>query len=234
MGYVLILGANSDIGKVLAEKYALDGYNLYLADANQEELSDTKQYINKMCEADVQTVKFNVLEFYTHRNFYKNLDPAPMGVIFTADYTGDQQRSEKDFLEAKKIIDYNYTGLVSVLNMIANDFEKRKAGFIAATGSIVGIDNKQSLYTYTAAKQGFIAHLEGLRTRLNHSEVQVLITNNIFVHSKETKNIEIPEKNVKMAGDVAEEIFNAQQKGKTCIDSDKNVGSKILSFLCKC
>jgi len=229
MGYVLILGSNSDIGKVLAEKYASNGYNLLLADADAEKLEEISQYLAETYEIDVQASKFNVLEFYTHRNFYKNLDLKPMGVIFAVDYVGDQKRAQRDFLEAKKIIDINYTGLVSILNIAANDFEERKEGFIAGIGNIVGKNNKQDFYTYYSAKQGFTSHLEGIKNRLSDSNVQVLVVNPGFVHTESTKNIEIKGKLGLIPGDVAENLFDAQQQGKD-FTTGKNLLQKILPF----
>ncbi len=230
MGYVLILGANTDIGKVLAEKYAFEGYNLYLADTNTEELEETRQYLIDLCEAEVRILKFNVLEFYMHRDFYKRLDPKPTGVIIAVDYTGDQKRAQKDFLEAKKIIDTNYTGLVSILNIIAKDFEEREEGFIIGLNSIAGEENKQILYTYSSAKQGYCAHLEGLKKRLSKSNVQVLIARPGFVHTKETKNIELPNQPVIIPGDAAEIIFNVWQKNKEAVPA-KGVYQKFMAML---
>jgi len=233
MGYALILGANSDIGKVIAEKYAFEGYNLYLADLNADKLEETKQYIIDMCEVEVHALKFNTLEFYTHRNFYKDLDPKPDGVIIASDYTGDHKRSQKDFLEAKKIIDSNYTGLVSILNIVASDFEQRKEGFIIAIGSIIGEQNQKTLYTYSAAKQGFIMHVEGLKERLKNSNVQVLTARPGFVHTKETKDIQAPDQHISIPSDVAEQIFNAQQSRKDSLNGKKNMCQKILSLVGK-
>ncbi len=234
MGYVLILGANSDLGKALAEKYAFEGYNIYLADTDTDEMEETKEYLTDMCGADIQVHKFNVLEFYTHRNFYKNLEHPPVGVVIAVNYTGEQKRSQKDFLEAKKIIDTNYTGLVSILNIIANDFEGKKEGFIIGTGSIIGEENAQQCYTYTSAKRGFTSQLEGIKARLTTSNVQVLTANPGYVHTKETKDIEVPKKSVSIPGDVAELVFKAQQQGKDSLETKKNVGRKLFSLIgCK-
>lgn len=230
MSYVLILGANSDLGKVLAEKYAFEGYNLYLADNNVEELEETKQYINEICEIQVQVFKFNVLEFYTHRNFYKSLDPLPDVVITAINYLGDQKRAQKDFLEAKRIIDTNYTGLVSILNIVARSFEERKSGFIVTVGSIAGEQNKNIQYTYSGAKQGLAEFMNGLKQRLSKSNVHVLIANPGFVHTKETKDMDVADQFITIPGDIADEIFNAQQKGKETIEPKKNFGQKIISL----
>lgn len=229
MGFVLILGSNSDIGKVLAEKYAANGYNLYLADIDTEKNEETRQYLAETYEVDVRAIKFNALEFYTHRNFYKELETRPVGAVFAVDYIGDQKRAQRDFLEAKKIIDTNYTGLVSILNIIANDFEKANEGFIAGIGSIVGSAYEQELYTYCSAKQGFLQHLEGIKNRLNESNVQTLIVEPGFVHTEATKEIEVKDKQISIPGDIADNIFNAQQQGKEIV-AGKNIWQKIMIF----
>ncbi len=229
MGYVLILGANSDLGKVLAEKYAFEGYNLYLADTDVEEMQETREYLNDLCEVKISVQKFNILEFYTHRNFYKSLNPAPVGIIVAINYLGDQHRAQKDFLESKKIIDTNYTGSISILNIVAKDFEEKKSGFITAVGSIVGNIYNHDLYTYFGAKQGFTAHLEGLQSRLRKSGVQVLIAHPGFVYTRETKGLEPPKHFVAVPGDVADAIFNAQQKDKETIEPKKSFRQKIAS-----
>ncbi len=230
MGYVLILGANSDLGKVLAEKYASEGYDLYLADTDTEETEKTRQYLNEMCEVEIEVLKFNILEFYTHRNFYKALDPEPEGLIIAVNYIGDQKRSRKDFLEAKKIIDTNYTGLISILNIVAQGFEEKKSGFIIAIDSIIGEKNKHALYTYTGAKQGFVCHLEGLKSRLNKANVQVLTAAPGFVLTKETKDVENSGQFISMPGDIADEIFNTQQKCEDTIEAKKSFSQKIISL----
>ena len=222
MEYLLILGANSDIAKALAEKYASDGYNLYLAGRNLEELEETKQYITETYTVDVQVFKFDILEFYNHRNFYNNLNTKPIGVICATGYLGNQDRAQKDFLEAKKIIDTNYTGIVSILNIIANDFEKREEGFIIGISSVVGEKNPQIFYTYSSAKAGLTSYLSGLQNRLIKSNVQVLIAKPGFVSSKMTKDIEMPKKRTSTPEEFAESIYDAWQKEKKTVYSKDN------------
>ena len=95
MGYILILGAGTETGKILANKYASKGYDLYLADKTTEELETTKESINEEYGVDVQTLKFDVTEFYNHRNLYMSLNPEPGGVICAIDYKGDPKRAQR-------------------------------------------------------------------------------------------------------------------------------------------
>jgi hypothetical protein len=230
MRYVLILGANSDIAKALIEKYASNGYNLYLASRDMSELEVTKQYITESYNVDVKVFKFDVLEFYNHRAFYNSLNPKPEGVITTVGYLGDQKRAQKDFLEAKKIIDTNYTGVVSILNIVANDFEEKKDGFIIGICPISEDKGKQNFYTYYSSKAGLTSYLSGLKNRLDPSNVHVMTVKPGFVYTKMTKEIEIPQKLSSTPEKVANDIFKSQQHGRDVIYT-KNIWEGITLFI---
>lgn len=218
MGYLLILGANTETAKALAKIYALHGCDLYLADKAPELLEDTRQILIEEHGVDVQLIKFDVTEFYNHRNLFNSLAPRPFGVICAVDYQGDQLRSQKDFLEAKRIVDINYTGLISMLNIIANNFEEKESGFITAISSSSEKINESTNYIYNSAKAGFNAYIAGLRARLSGSGVTVLTVMQPLVVNE-------PEK-------YAEEIFNAQQKGKDVLQSKEtgNLASLVKGF----
>ena len=127
---------------------------------------------------------------------------------------GDQQRAQKDFKEAKKIIDTNYTGIVSIFNIIANVFEKRKSGFIVGISSVAGDRGRKSNYIYGSAKAALTAYLSGLRNRLYGSKVHVMTVKPGFVDTKMTKGMDLPEKLTAKPKEVAKDIYIAQQKGK--------------------
>lgn len=218
MGYLLILGANSETAKALAKRYASQGCDLYLADKAPELLEEAKQAIIEEYGVDVQLIKFDVTEFYNHRNLFNSLSPKPFGVICAVDYQGDQIRAQKDFLEAKRIVDINYTGLVSILNIIANNFEEKETGFITAISYAAEKNEEQASYVYASAKVGFNAYIAGLRTRLSPAGVPVLTVMQPSVVNE-------PEK-------FAEEIFNAQQKGKDVLYSKEagNLAALVKGF----
>ena len=217
MGYLLVLGASSNIAKALAEKYASYGQDLYLVDTDPDSLEETKYRIAEQHGVDVQLLKLDITEFYNHRNFYYSLSPTPFGVISAVDYLGDENRAQKDFLETKKILDINYTGLVAMLNIIAADFEERESGFIITVS--YAADKKEELehYTYKSAKAGLAAYMSGIRDRLSKVDVDVLTV-------MQSLDVADPEK-------FAEDIFAAQQKGKDVIYSKEAV--KNLTGLVK-
>lgn len=215
--YILMLGAKSDIAKALAHRYAKDGHNIYMAARNHEELETNVTDIKIRYRVEAKAVEFDVTDFDSHPEFYKNLSPKPKGVICVVGYMPEQETTQNDFAEAKKVIDTNYTGCVSILNVIASDFENKKEGFIVGISSVAGDRGRKKNYTYGSAKAGFSAYLSGLRNRLFDSKVPVLTVKPGFVATRMTRDMDLPEKLTAQPKEVAEDIFRAQQKGKEVI-----------------
>jgi short-subunit dehydrogenase len=115
------------------------------------------------------------------------------------------------------MINVNYTGAISILNIVANDFEKERRGFIVGVSSVAGDRGRKANYIYGSAKAGFSAYLSGLRNRLNDSGVQVLTVKPGFVNTKMTEGLDLPPKLTASPSEVAEDIFNAQQKGRNIL-----------------
>ncbi len=217
MSYLLILGAKSDIAKAVAREYAKNGYDIYLAARNIEELLPLSQDINIRYEKEAKRVIFDALDFKSHQAFYDSLDPKPIGVISAIGSLGIQEKAQNDFEKAQKIIETNYVGCLSILNIIANDYEQQKSGFIIGISSVAGDRGRKSNYIYGSAKAAFSAYLSGLRNRLHDANVQVLTVKPGFVNTQMTKGMDLPAKLTAEPEDVARDIYKAQQKGKNVI-----------------
>lgn len=212
MSYVLIIGAKSDIAIAVARKYAENGYNLYLAARQANELEAIAKDINLRTQQTVTCIELDVLDFATHQVFYDALPEKPVGVITAVGYLGTQDSAQNDFNVAQKIIDTNYTGVVSILNIVANDLEQKKAGFIVGISSVAGDRGRKSNYIYGSAKSALSAYLSGLRNRLYSANVYVLTVKPGFVATKMTASINLPAKLTAQPKQVADAIFKAQQK----------------------
>lgn len=217
MSYVLIIGAKSDIAKELARVYAKNGYNLYLAARESASLDDLKQDIETRSGVDVKLKEFDVTAYDMHEDFYTSLEERPLGVIVVSGYMAEQKSAQKSWDESLQTINVNYTGAVSILNIVANDFEKERRGFVVGISSVAGDRGRKANYIYGSAKAAFSAYLSGLRNRLYESGVQVLTVKPGFVATKMTENMDLPEKLTAEPSDVAEDIFNAQQKGRNTL-----------------
>jgi len=217
MSYVLIIGAKSDIAKATARKYAKQGFDLYLAARNVDELEEFTKDIITRTQRSIKLLELDILDYDSHQSFYDNLNEKPFGVISAVGYLGNQEKAQSDFSETKKIIDTNYTGVVSLFNIIAYDFEKRKSGFIVGISSVAGDRGRKSNYVYGAAKAALTTYLSGLRNRLYSAQVHVLTVKPGFVATKMTEKLDLPKKLTVQPEEVAEDIYRAQQNSKNVL-----------------
>jgi short-subunit dehydrogenase len=217
MSYVLILGAKSDIAKATAREYAKNGYDLYLAARQSSELTSFAQDINVRTQRTAKTVELDILNYESHQSFYDQLEEKPLGVVCAVGYLGAQDKAQGDFNECKLIIDTNFTGPVSILNIISNDFERRRSGFIVGISSVAGDRGRKANYIYGSAKSAFSSYLSGLRNRMHSSQVHVLTVKPGFVDTRMTEDMDLPEKLTAQPESVATEIYKAQQNNKNVL-----------------
>jgi len=217
MSYVLIVGAKSDIAKEVARTYAKNGYNLYLAGRDIDTIKDLAVDIRVRSNVEVKLKELDITEYETHKDFYQSLEEKPLGVVIVSGYMVDQKIAQNDWSESLNTINVNYTGVVSFLNIVANDFEAQRRGFIVGVSSVAGDRGRKANYIYGSAKAAFSAYLGGLRNRLHESGVQVLTVKPGFVNTRMTKNMNLPKKLTAQPVDVAADIFKAQQSGKNIL-----------------
>lgn len=214
MKRVLILGATSDIAKALAHQFAGQGFQLILAARQVQRLAEVVTDLEIRHDIKAEAVEFDALNFAGHADFYAALSPPPEMAICVFGYMGDQQTSQADFDEAKKVIDSTYTGAVSILEIVAADFERRKSGAIIGISSVAGDRGRQSNYIYGSAKAAFTAYLSGLRNRLAKSNVRVITVKPGFVRTKMTANLSLPPLVTAKPEQVARDVWRAYQTGR--------------------
>lgn len=217
MPYLLILGARSDIARAVSHMFARKGFNLCLAARKYEEADRDAKDLEIRYRISVMTREFDALDFEGHESWYTALPEKPLGVLCAVGYLGNQKKGETDLTEAKKIMETNYLGCVSILNVIANDFEERKAGFIIGISSVAGDRGRQSNYFYGSSKAAFTAYLSGLRNRLCRVNVRVITVKPGFVRTGMTENLELPAILTASPEEVARDILSAWKKGKDVI-----------------
>jgi len=212
--HILILGASSDIAQELARLYAEEGFSLYLASRDVNFLRRLTNDLNIRYGTEAKPLFFDATSYETHSEFYQKLTPKPLGAVVAFGYLGNQLKAQNDFNEARKIIETNFLGAVSILEIIAKDFEERKAGFIIGISSVAGERGRQSNYIYGAAKAAFSIYLQGLRNRLYQSGISVLTVKPGFVETKMTAAMKLPKILTAKPFQVAQDIFKAWKKDK--------------------
>lgn len=206
---VLILGAASDMAVGIARKFAAEGYSITLAGRNMDRLKAIEADLKVRHNGNVSSVMFDALDFENHYNFYHSLPEKPDVVISVFGLLGDQEEAQSDWKSCQEILFSNYVGAVSILNVVANDFEKRKKGVIVGISSVAGERGRQSNYLYGSAKAGFTSYLSGLRNRMFRHGVHVLTVKPGFVKTKMIENMKTPGPLTATPKEVGERVFKA-------------------------
>ena len=217
MSTVLILGATSDIGFAIAKKFAAQKFNVQLAGRNAEQLKPLKSDLEIRYGISCSTHDFDATKFETHSAFYNSLMIKPDVTIYVIGYMNDNEKVISDWNETLKTINANYTGAVSILNIVATDYATKQAGTIVGISSVAGNRGRQSNYIYGSAKAAFTAYLSGLRNKLFHNKVHVITVLPGFVYTKMTEHLKLPKPLTAQPEDVANAIFNGVQKKKNII-----------------
>lgn len=205
------------MARAIAHRFAKAGYDLDLAARNSRLLDPLVKDLTIRYHQDVKALEFDALDFKTHGEFYEKLAEKPEIVICVFGYLGNQESAQKDFQETQKIIQTNYTGAISILNIIANDFEQRQQGTIAGISSVAGDRGRQSNYIYGSAKAAFTAYLSGLRNRLAKSGVHVMTIKPGYVATQMTAEMELPKPLTASPEQIAEAIFQGIRKKKNVL-----------------
>lgn len=216
---VLILGATSDIARETAKIYAKNGYDLVLAARNSEAAKLDVNNLRLRYKVNVKCIYFDVENYSSYAHLFSRIGDSLLGVISFVGYLGNQEISQNNFIELKRVVEVNFTGVVSVLEKAADYFEHKKNGFIVGVGSVAGDRGRKSNYIYGASKGALEIYFSGLRNRLTSSGVHVLLVKPGFVDTKMTKNIDLPPLLTSRPDEIALDIYKAQQNGKNTIYS---------------
>jgi short-subunit dehydrogenase len=211
-----ILGANSDVAVAIAKRFAESKSitSICLASRDLELLEKNAADLRIRYDLPVQTAVFDALNYSSHKGFYEALIPRPDIVVLAFGILGDQQSAQGHFEEAASIINTNFTGAVSILEIVAADMEGRGQGTIIGISSVAGERGRQSNYLYGASKAALTVYLSGLRNRLFKSGVRVITVLPGFIDTKMTQNMKLPGLLLATPEKVAEDVFDAYLKSK--------------------
>lgn len=213
----LILGAGSDIARATAHEYARAGFSLILGGRKSERFKADAADLTLRYKVDVIIREFDVLDISSHSAFLDNLPELPHSLICAVGLLGDQNQSAEDAQMADLIIRSNFIGPALFMGDLASRMEKRGSGFLIGISSVAGDRGRASNYIYGAAKSGFTAFLSGLRNRLAKKGVRVITVKPGFVRTQMTEGMKLPNLLTAEPIEVAQAIFNAEQKGKDVV-----------------
>jgi short-subunit dehydrogenase len=172
---VLLLGATSGIARALVHEFARRGFDLVLAGRDEDETRRVAGDASIRFNCNAEVLSFSALDYSSHQEFWDkcNEEKEIDGVVLCFGIMFPQSEAERDWSKCSALLETNFNACVSILNIVANDFEERQRGFIGVLSSVAGDRGRPSNYLYGSAKSGLSAYAEGLRGRLFKSGVSV-------------------------------------------------------------
>jgi len=207
---IIIVGASSGIGRIMAEMYLEKG-NIVGVTARRENLLNElrEKYPNK-----VFVCCFDVMGNENEEKIKQLIDQ--LGgldlLIYNSGY-GEPSKDLKWEIE-QTTTKTNVSGLVQIVSMAFNYFANKGSGQIAITSSIAAIRGNSWAPSYSASKAFMSNYAEGLNIKANRLEKDIVITDIKpgFIDTKMVKGkgrfwIASPQK-------AADQIINAIEKKK--------------------
>ncbi len=201
----------------IAEKFASEGYAVQLAARNSSRLFPLQSDLAIKYGSKVSLHEFNAVAFDTHAQFFEELYVKPEVTVCVFGHMNDNEKVMDDWSMTENTINANYTGAVSILNIVARYYASQEKGAIVGISSVAGERGRQTNFIYGSAKAGFTAYLSGLRNYLFHKNVHVVTVLPGFVYTKMTENLQLPALLTAKPSDVAEAVYKAVVRRKNII-----------------
>jgi len=216
MTKVLLLGATSEVAIALAEQLAAQSCEIILAARRVNRLQPLKADLEVKHQTKITLAEFDAEQPDTHVAFYNSLESVDTAICVFG-YLGNHSLALAQWSESLRIINANFTGAVSILNLIAADFEKKKNGVMVGISSVAGERGRQSNYLYGSAKAAFTTYLAGLRNRLYPAGVHVVTVKPGFIQTKMLQGLATPRLLTAQPQQVASKVIKAIQTRKNVI-----------------
>ena len=173
---VLILGANSDVAKECAKLYLQKNFRVMMASRNLKSMEDFIKE-NHLDSNKIDLLYFDAVDFASHQKFYTELPFKPNVVLYSAGFLVQNENAFQDFDKTLQMMHTNYSGAVSILNIIAFDKSNKNLERIIGLSSLSGVRGRKSNFVYGSTKSAFTTYLAGLRQELSSRNIKV----NVFV-----------------------------------------------------
>ncbi len=216
---LMIFGAASAIATETAINFARRGTQLYLVDLKLNRVSTVRDHILTFAKTKIEIDELDANDFANHQALFdravEKMDGLD-GVLIAHGTLPDNEQTRKKTDLVLKEFSTNCTSVLSLATIAANYFEEKNKGTLAVISSVAGDRGRQSNYIYGAAKSAITTFMEGLRNRLNETNVNVVTIKPGMVDTPMTAHME---KGALFSKPeiIGKGIFEAMTKGKDIV-----------------
>ena len=204
---VLILGANSDVAKECAKLYLQKNFRVMMASRNLKSMEDFIKE-NHLDSNKINLLYFDAVDFASHQKFYTELPFKPNVVLYSAGFLVQNEDAFQDFDKTLQMMHTNYSGAVSILNIIAFDKTNKNLERIVGLSSLSGVRGRKSNFVYGSTKSAFTTYLAGLRQELSPRNIKVNVFVLGYIRSKINEGLQLNQSLMMEPDYVAKKIVN--------------------------
>ena len=217
---IFVFGANSPISIEYARQHAKADRainrdrTICLGARNVEDASKVAQDLQARYGVQAEAFRFDATDTESHASLILDLEekfgPASAALLAFGDM-GVPLGTENEDTEIQRVIDTNYTAVVTLSETLSAQMSRRGFGVITLLSSVAGERGRQSNYLYGSAKGAAALYAQGLRNRMFKAGVHVLTVKLGFVDTRLTFGLQtkIP---IAAPTSVAQALIRAEQK----------------------
>lgn len=192
---VIITGASGDIGKAIAEKFALLGYNLALcSNLNNVEYDDD---LKEKYKLDIKNYKMDISDYGQVREVFNKIfsDFDSVDVLVANAGISEKRKLIIDVTdeEIDDLVDVNLKGSIACCREFVKHAMDR-GGKIVLIGSFVANYGCACESVYSASKAGLVGFCKALANELGNFNFNVNTVNPGFIDTKMNNNLSSAEK----------------------------------------
>lgn len=173
MANVLIIGCTSAVAAEISRRYAANGDRLFLVGRSANKMASLMESLDNSVVGSM-LADFNDTDKAACivNQAQDALGCLDIALIAHGDL-GDQLRSEQSFAHARQVIETNYISVVSLLIPLTDVMKRQDLGKIGVILSVAGDRGRPRNFTYGSAKGALNLYLQGLRSVLYNTGVEV-------------------------------------------------------------
>jgi len=223
---ILITGASSGFGLMLANKLHKAGFNV-IGTSRQPEQYETKVPFKllKLDIDDESSIQAFTKELFS---FTKQLDV----LVNNAGYMVTGIAEETPIEVGRAQFETNFWGTIKVTNALLPYFRKQKNGQIITVSSIVALIGPPNLSYYTASKHAVEGYFKSLRFELDHLNIKVsMVEPAWFKTNLGNHSVSTTEHNISDYDSYRQLVQAATQKGMDEAEEPDAVVSTITKLI---
>lgn len=164
---ILVTGASSGFGLLVANELHRKGYNVIGTSRNPEKYTSTLPF--KMIALDLDSeLSINTLP----DRLFKEIGQLDI-IINNAGFLVSGIAEETPIELGRQQLETNFWGTIKVTNAVLPYFRKQKFGKIITVGSIIGLVSFPNAAYYAASKHALEGYFKALRYELNEFNIEV-------------------------------------------------------------